>query len=318
MDPQFKKGYLLYEKNELTPALVCPHSGPAITTPIARDDHSETIAFQCWKELGGKLIISSLPRTQVFGIDFNRDIPPKNLSIDLYHQIVNEPSTRDLMRFKKKYAWLAKDEDDYYKRLNIYQNFWSEAEESSHVLLYHKSFTKMKAIPSILDIIPIKGKKTVINSIIHGLNKKYEPFLRGIERDFKQAVLIETKRTINRIVKKYGKFDINLIEEDTNPNFRKDINNMLKYANRFYIKKLKDKWNIANYLETIKSALRNSPHPNFTMAHVHDATLAHGPKRKLLISPKKLILELEINAFVGYWYSEKIAEIIKDLYKYLY
>lgn len=317
MNHEFKKGYILYESDEITPGLACPHSGPSLNKTVGRDNNSETAAFSCWKRIGGKLLVSTVPREQRYGIDFNRDIPPKHLAINLHNELIQEYDYTKLHEFKKKYAWLAKDDNDYYKRLNIYQNFWSELEDSDKILLFHKAFTKMKAIPSILDIIPIKGNQTLLNSIVQGINKKYEPFLKGIERDFKQAVLIETKRTIRSLTKYYGEFDVKLIDENIHQNFKKDLDNLLRYANSYTLKKLKEHWSIHNYMEAIRSALNNSPSPHVTVAHVHNASLAHGAKRKLLNTSKKLVLELEINEFAGFWHAEKIAEIIADLYQYL-
>ena len=86
---------------------------------------------------------------------------------------------------------------------------------------------------------------------------------------------------------------------------------MLKYANRYTLKKLKDDWSIYHYLEAIRSALHNSPIPQVTLAHVHNASLAYGAKRKLLTSPKKLIVDTLSGFFAGD--SVQIdAEILRD------
>ena len=75
MDFKIKEGYLVYQTSR-DPVLVTPHSGPALEIATSRDDNSETVASLCWQKIGGTLIISNVSRKRMWGIDFNRDIPP--------------------------------------------------------------------------------------------------------------------------------------------------------------------------------------------------------------------------------------------------
>src|SRR3989344_9448182 len=131
MKIDIKKGFIVY-KTEGDYVIDCPHSGPALERTTSRDDNSETVGSILWKLLGGKLIVGNLPRDRVLGIDFNRDIPSIKTALSMYDKS-NEAN--EFFEYRKKYAWVARDENDYEARLKIYQSFWAEVESGSKIVL---------------------------------------------------------------------------------------------------------------------------------------------------------------------------------------
>lgn len=321
MRGEFKKGYTLY-RNDSNPELIfiVPHSGPALEITTSRDDHSETVSSLCWKDMGGTLLISNISRRREWGIDFNRDIPSLNLALK-YHPYFTTKKNQELMhKYSKKYAWVARNEQDYYERLSIYQNFWAEVKDQKYIILIHKNFPKMKAVPSIMDIITFSQKgirKELLNSILDDLNSKYSSFFSKIHEDYKQAILFEMKRTVLSILRIYETFNLIKMGPASKENLIKDLRKIALYADKIALNRLKKSFTPQNFLAAVENALENSPLPRITIEQVHDGSLALAPYNKLFPKKDKTIIEIESSGFLNYWHPSMASKIVKDLTKSL-
>ena len=56
-----RQGFMVFTNGDRI-TWVTPHSGPSLETPTSRDDNSDTVASKCWLNVGGKLIVSTMPR----------------------------------------------------------------------------------------------------------------------------------------------------------------------------------------------------------------------------------------------------------------
>src|SRR3989338_10969617 len=182
MQIDIKKGFTVY-KTEGDCVVACPHAGPALERSTSRDDNSETVGSFLWRLLGGKLIIGNLSRGRILGIDFNRDIPNMKTAISMYNTVTEKD---DFYEYRKKYAWVAQDEKDYEMRLKIYQNFWAEVESGSTIILMHRQFNRLKSLPGIMDFIELQKNKEDVVRAIDKVNNKYAPFLKKINKFYKQ------------------------------------------------------------------------------------------------------------------------------------
>jgi hypothetical protein len=317
MKAEFKKGYVVYSNaGGKGIMLVAPHSGPALSSPVTRDDHSETVATRCWELIHGKLIISSMPRDRLFGIDFNRYIPTLKQAIEHYDYFLEDPSNEKCYKYTKKYGWLAKDEKDYYERLQIYQNFWADVSKGKIIIFVHKNFSKMKAVPSIMDIVTFsqKGvKKTLIKEIVEEINSKYFDFFQKIAIDYKQAVISETKRNVLDILRIYEHFNPNEMSQSKKDSLEKDLKKISEYADSIALNRLKRNFTPYNYLAAVRNALDRSPLPCVTVEDVHDGSLALGPVNKLFPHKDKTIIEVECNGFLNFWHPHMASKMIKDV-----
>lgn len=317
MKVEFKKGYILYSKPSKSEImLVTPHSGPALNNPVTRDDHSETVATKCWDLLEGTLIVSVMPRDRVMGLDFNRYIPPMNLALENYEELLLRKTSDKSHLYLRKYAWVAKDEKDYNNKLQIYQNFWEDVSKGNLIIFVHKNFPKMKAVPSIMDVITFsqKGiKRSVIKSIVESLNAKYFDFFQKVSIDYKQAVLSETKRSVLDVLRIYEHFNPNQMSKSHRENIEKDLKKVTEYADLIALNRLKRNFTPFNYLSAVKNALDHSPLPCITVERVHDGSLALGPMNKLFPHRDKVIIEVECNGFISFWHPHMAAKIIKDV-----
>ncbi|MAF50548.1 MAG: hypothetical protein CMH64_00495 [Nanoarchaeota archaeon] len=317
MKIDFKRGYTIYSNTGGKGImLVAPHSGPALASPVTRDDHSETVAMRCFELLHGKLVVSSMPRDRMFGVDFNRYIPTLKTAIDHYNLFNETTNGEAYYKYLKKYGWVAKDEKDYYSRLQIYQNFWEDVCKGKIIIFVHKNFPKIKAVPSIMDIVTFsqKGiKKDLIKEIVEEVNAKYFDFFQKIALDYKQAVISETKRYVLDTLRIYEHFNPNEMSPGRIEGLQKDLKKITEYCDPIALNRLKRNFTPFNYLATVRNALDHSPLPCVTVEAVHDGSLALGPVNKLFPHKDKTIIEVECNGFLNFWHPHMAAKIIKDV-----
>lgn len=316
MKVEIKRGYTIYSKDNNEFVFVAPHSGHAIVNPVHRDDHSETIASLCWKELGGKLIISGISRDRLWGIDFNRKIPSLKEAMKNYDSFNNTEERGSLLDYAKKYAWVAIDESDYNERLKIYQNFWNEVGDGKYIILLHKNFPKMKAVPSIMDIITFSDagiKRKIIKKIVNEMNSKYFDFFEKIKTDYRNAILADTRRFVLNLIRVYEHFNPNDMSKGHKSSIEKDLDKITKYADKIAMNRLKNSFTPYNFLMCTENALKHIPIPQITIETVHNGELALGPYNKLFPKHDKTIIEVESNGFLNFWHPHMAAKIIKDV-----
>ncbi|MDD5254314.1 MAG: hypothetical protein PHG05_04440 [Candidatus Nanoarchaeia archaeon] len=316
MECRFKKGYSVYEKIGKEMILICPHSGPALQSVSARDDNSETIASLVWESLGGKLVVSNISRNRLFGVDFNRDIPPLKTATNSYDFFSNSEDDK-VSSYMKKYAWVAKDEREYYEKLKIYQDFWAEVKDEKYILLIHRAFDRMKFVPSLMDITiftEAKIQKKKVQEIISKINTKYYPFLKSIETDYKNAILAETKRMILNILRIHeNSFDIHKMEKSFREILLKDLEKIERYSDKIALNRLRNNFIPGNYIEAVRYALNNVPVPEITLENVFDGSSAFGPKRKLFPVKDRIVLQVEPCLFLNFWHPQMAAKILQNI-----
>lgn len=315
----FKPGFAVY-KNGQGPVWTCPHSGPALETPTSRDENTDTVAALCWLKTGGTLIVSSISRKRMFGVDFNREIPPEDLSILLWPKFIENGQSERLEQYRKKYAWTAQNKADYHHRLKIYNDFWNTVKRSGNVIVFvHREYMRMKNYPSIMDVVTYQGKgvnKEIIRGTVKRINKKYEPFFKKISEHYKNSVLLEEKRAMDRIKEIFSDFNLKKMKIEYRENILKDLKIIEKYADKKIWRKLKKELNEKDFLSGLKSALRRGPHPRVTVEAVFRGDRAVRTKKPLFIK-KNIVMEVECNAFINYWYPDMASEILLELLRNL-
>ena len=314
MKIDIKRGFTVY-KTKGDYVVACPHAGPALERTTSRDDNSETVGSILWKLLGGKLIIGNLSRDRVLGIDFNRDIPTVKTAIAMYNR---STEANEFFEYRKRYAWVAEDENDYESRLKIYQSFWAEVESEPKIILVHRQFNRLKSLPGIMDFIELQGKKKDIMETINKVNRKHSDFFKKLDRPYKQAIMFETERMIANVIKKHGTFDLRKLGNEQKNVFSRDLKIISRYCRPYILARLKDNITAQNYLRATKSTLEYSPAPCITFQNVFNGELAHGPRRKLYDMKDKSVMEVEGSHFINLWYPEVAAEIIKNVIEELY
>ncbi|MEE9323785.1 MAG: hypothetical protein V3U72_04535 [Candidatus Aenigmarchaeota archaeon] len=317
LDINFKPGFIVY-RNGPGPVWVCPHSGPAVEIPTARDQWSDTIASLCWLKMGGTLIISTIPRKQMYGMDFNREIPPKDSSLNLWPEFVRDENRERLEEYRKVYSWTAMDEADHKHRLKIYNDFWNTVSRSGNIIIFlHTQFTRIKNFPSVMDVITYQGrgvKKEIINSIVKKTNKKYEEFFRRLEKPYKDQIMLEQERVIRRIKDIFSEFGLDKMKVEYKTNTLRDMEIMKKYADKKVYMKLKKEFNEKNFLSVLKSALMQKIHPHITIDSIFKGQKALTMKKPLFMKDN-IVMEVETTSFLSYWHPVKASNVVIDILK---
>ncbi|MBS3146918.1 hypothetical protein J4471_04455 [Candidatus Woesearchaeota archaeon] len=316
MEILFKEGYCIYEDNKNDIVIATPHSGPAFETSTARDDNSETVASLCWRKLGGKLVVANVPRKRLWGVDLNRDIPDLNLALNMFNLFKNtDDNDEKLYQYRRRYAWVAKDETDYNHRLAIYKNFWKEVNDAKYVILVHRALTRIKNISSIIDIVIVNDTKNKpkIKDIIRDTNNKYYEFLKKIEPSYKKMVMFEEERFVSNILRVSNQFSLDKINGEFETHLKQDLEKIKLFATPKYYKYLNEDFNSQNFLRAVKNVIDNSPIPQVTMEYAFDGSLAYGPRHSLTNLNEKIVIEVESSRFLNFWYPEVAAEMISDI-----
>ena len=314
MDIFYKPGFSVYRNRE-DPVYVVPHAGPAFETPTSRDENTDTVASLCWMVTGGKLIISTISRKRLLGVDFNRDPPSRTKAMDFYPKFIEDKEHTDLQDFRQKYAWVAKDEKDHREKHRIYNNFWKSVKEDGELIVFmHRKFTRLKNYPSVIDIVTYGGSginMEIVKAALKRINRKYSKFFQRIAPLYKEAIMAEEKRVIDRIKTIFGEFSLEKMKAEYRANIMNDIDIAKRFADRNVMRRLERKFSERNFLSAIRNALKKG-RPLVTMETIFKGAQALSQKKPLF---EKTVLEIESDSFVNYWYPNETANIILELLK---
>ncbi|MFH1294695.1 MAG: hypothetical protein ABIH90_02010 [Candidatus Aenigmatarchaeota archaeon] len=314
MKIEFKKGFAIY-RNGPGPVYVCPHSGPALETPTSRDDNSDTVASLCWMKTGGTLIISGLPRKRLLGIDFNRSHPKKKEAVGFWPSFLVDENRDDLTGYRKKYSWVAVDDDDHDERSGIYRDFWESVNHAKgNVVFIHRKFPRLKNFPSILDVITYQGQgvdKETMENAISKVNKKHQSFFARVSNHYKSTILLEEMRAVDKIQEMTKGFSLHSLQGEYRENILGDLNVIERMSRPFLVKRLRESFNPTNFIAAIQSALDNAESPKITLEAIFRGDPAKEEKQRIFASRKTM--ELESNSFLNYWYPEEASQMIVDI-----
>lgn len=310
-----RKGYTVYRtQGEFT--YVCPHSGPAIEIPTSRDDNSETISSLCWMNTGGKLVLSNISRKRAFGVDYNREEPPVKESLSMWDSFITDSNQKKMHEYRKRYAWVAKDYKDHDRRRKIYHSFWNDVREGKFILLIHSAFSRLKIMPSIIDITTFEGKgvdRKLMEDVVNEVNEKNKSFFREIEKECKAYTLLEEERAINNILRVYSSFGLDKMSMDFLENIKSDLAAIGSYAGKEVVEELKGDFSPKNFLRAAKKALVNIEPPRITVEHFFKGTKSYGPQKNLFPTEGRTVINFECTRFINFWYPHKAAEMITDI-----
>jgi hypothetical protein len=310
-----RKGYTVY-RTQGDYTYVCPHSGPALELPISRDDNSETIASLCWMRTGGNFILSNLSRKRAYGVDFNRKVPPHREALSMWDSFIKDENQKKMHEYRKNYAWVAKDYKDHDRRKKIYHSFWNEVREGKFIILMHTAFSRLKIMPSVIDITTFEGRgidKKVLEGIVEEVNEKNKAFFKDIEKECKAYTLLEEERTINNTIRVYNTFGLQRASYDFLDNIKRDLDVIKKNVEPDVIENLKSDFTPRNFLRASKKALMKIEPPRITVEHFFKGMKSWGPRDNLFPLEGRTVMNFECTRFINFWYPHKAAEMITDI-----
>ncbi|MEK6940903.1 MAG: hypothetical protein AABW49_03320 [Nanoarchaeota archaeon] len=319
MKPFIEKGFLIYRNAPSSLVIACLHAGPSFESIVNRDENTDVAGGFLWKNIGGSLIVVSLPRSRMWGIDFNRGIPKADQALEIYNDYFNNPDINSkLNEFRKKYAWAAANEEDYATRLGCYQKFWEEVCLGNEIILLHRQHSCLKNVPSMIDFTSFGSiKNQEISKATRFINKKYSVFLDKTQYDYRRMIAFESKRRILQLMKLFGNVNPKIIGPSYREALEKDLAVAYKYADKIAINNIRRSFNENTLFQLIENALHHIPVPRITHEFIFRGELSHGPLNKLFPFNGKKILQVECSSFLLYWHPVVAADMITDLYNLL-
>ena len=308
------KGLLLYDK-EGEIVWVVPHSGPALETPTSRDARADTVASLCWMKVGGRLVVSAMPRKRALGIDFNRDAPPPGKSVEYYPMFMKDEQPEKLQEYREKYAFSAADMRDHARRLKIYKDFWSSVREPGQTVVFvHTKFTRLKNFPSIMDIVAYEDygfSRKILAPIVRRVNRKYSAFFAKLSENYRHSILLQQKRIVKRITEIYGSLQLKDVKIEYKRNLQEDLKIVRKFADARRLKRLDKHFTPKNFILAARSALHNGGPPKITVESIFKGS--HARHQAMKLSRRRNVISIESDAFLNYWYPNEAAHMILDI-----
>lgn len=323
MEFDLHNGFIVY-KNNYGPVFIALHAGHAFGSVFGRDDNSDVVCTKCWEKCGGTLILTTISRNRVYGIDFNRDIPPLDLAIEMYRKFQNKRK-RLIKQFERKYAFVAKNKTEYYSKLRVYTNLWSVIRNSGNFLVFlHRHYARLKNYPSLMDIITFKDigiKRAILQGIIEEVNSLYSKFFRKIAKEFKEFILMEEKRIMDAGDRAAFIEDVKTIlpwcyekiesKKSLVLGKEKDLKSIL--MNKETLENIQDKRIQNKIIKVFRLALKNAPTPHITLEKVFSAEFAIAPLKQLLKAGNRIAIEIEVNEFLSRFYPDVAVDIVLEL-----
>ena len=142
---------------------------------------------------------------------------------------------------------------------------------------------------------------------------KEKKFFKKVENVYKDAIMLEQKRTVSRIERIFGGFALDKMKIEFKENIMNDMKVIKKWAEKDVVRRLEKDFSKRNFLAAVRNALKNGPAPEVTMDMIFRGDLSHGPKKELRIGQNNIVMQIEINEFFSRFYPNEAAEIICDI-----
>ena len=308
MQLQFFKSCLVMT-NKSGPIYVCLHSGPSLGSKPARDEHSEVLASLCVEKFGGRAIIATVSRNRLYGVDFNREVPPLSKALEFYPIIKLGEDEEAISSYHKRFAWVAQDKKDYLKRLNLYNEFWEIVRRSGRFLVFvHSNRPRLKAAESIMDFATFENlgvRKDVLQKIVNDINEHNVDFLKRIRPKYHKAILYEQEIIVRRLQRTFH----SLRPWKMRGLFRENYEQDLEMAKKYGVRPMS--WTRQGIYELTRKTLNLCQLPKVTVESMFTTMSSYAPKK--LLGKNKVVIQLEVNQFVCKSYANQTTDMLMDI-----
>lgn len=215
----YKDGFLLFKSGKPGPVFIAPHSTMTLLSVTRGDVCSELITARLVKKLGGFAVISTIPRKGRYGVDYFRESATMGEAIKMFN--ANNHNDYDARyRFEGRYAFFAKDEEEYLEKANAYNQFWTTVETLSPknplFVLMHSQGTRLKNFPSLLDIATLNGEwmnEKKVKDVLNEVNEKNRKILLSLKEELKKYAKVWTEIWLkNSILYRFDEFDFKKLQ----------------------------------------------------------------------------------------------------------
>ncbi|MCK4714415.1 MAG: hypothetical protein KAT35_02485, partial [Candidatus Aenigmarchaeota archaeon] len=109
----------------------------------------------------------------------------------------------------------------------------------------------------------------------------------------------------------YGEFHPTSPKVEYRANLMNDLKVIRKYADQKRTRALEKNFTSDNFIEAVKSALKNAEAPKVTIESIFKGRHARGQAK--VISRRKNVISIELDAFISYWYPHEASDIVLDI-----
>ena len=283
----YKEGFLLLKSGKPGPVFVAPHSTMTLISITRGDVSSELITARLVKKLGGFAVISTVPRKGRYGVDYFRESATMEEAIKMFNASKSNDYDARYM-FEGRYAFFARDEEEYLEKANIYNQFWTTVETLSPknplFVLMHSQGTRLKNFPSLLDIATLNGEwmnEKRVKSVLDGVNEKNAKTFVSLKKELKRYSGAWANIWLrNAILYRFGKFDLKKLQGSFKATLEDDIKKAAILLNEDFKSLLKQlTWE--NYLDLVGRCVDEKPF-EITYQNAFDGEPGRESIKKLL------------------------------------
>jgi len=152
-----------------------------------------------------------------------------------------------------------------------------------------------------------------MKNAIDSINSKYKDFFSKISGHYKNMILLEEMRIVDRTNALFNGFSLEKMLVEYKENIKADIKVIEEHADPLVVERMKNDLNEETFIAALKSALRTNQLPMVTLEAIFRGKPAWKQKEPMF--GKRNMIEIESNAFMNYWYPDETSNIILDILK---
>ncbi len=317
MKTKYYKGFSVYNFGSQNLVFVALHPTTSLRILPRGDVGADLLSLRLANVFGGTSIISFIPRDQEWGLDFNRLAPSRRIAFRGY-KYYKDGIEEEFFKFKKRYSWIARNENEHRQKESIYRNFWNCVEKFSNrdslILFIHVQDLSLRNYPSLVDVIPLKGfAEEKVKDLIENLNRRFSRIFKEIKKDFLECLLFNEKHLFRSFVlQKARHFKKGLFRGDLKEIYMKTMKRLEYLGFAPLRRELELKFSLENYLKVVREVVKRVP-LRITYKLNFDGSLAYGSK--MFLRKRKFGLELEVSVFLSEIYTNLGVLILSELVK---
>ena len=310
-------GYTSYNSGKPGPLFIAPHAGMDIPFRLGiRDLGTESVAYYAAKK-GGSCIISTMGRERQNGIDFYRIPPTEKIALNGYDYF--EGNLHEKMKeYRKTYAFVAKDVNQYRQKILIYRSFWEFISSSKNPFLVfvHAHLPHIKNYPSIMDITAFEGRgfsQDILKEAVKKVNEKHKDTFKKLKSGLAKYILSYLDTWFQSVERKYGKFEIDKISGLTRDTLNANLNIISKYASKEILNLMNKSFSKGSFRLAVENAINRGEDLKVTVEKMFKGKLAEFTVVPMLRTNRAVGIQIEVSEFLGETKPDLAATIIWDM-----
>jgi hypothetical protein len=317
MKIDFHTGFTTYDFGDNNFLFVDLHPTTDLTFMPRDDIGADLVSVNLARKMKCKAIITTLPRNQQYGIDFNRLPPSEAHAIGMLPKFMNH-KFGDTKNYEKRYAWVATDKLDHRKRKGIYNRFWSTVKKSASELskkgilvFVHVQNPELRNYPSAMDVIPISGlHEARVKKAIEKLNGKYAKEFGRLKKDFTTYLVSYNSNQYKTVLMQMFKsLNPKRFVGAEKENYHKMLNKLKALGFHKEYAQLKNSYSIESHANAIKKVCGKVP-PRITYMMNFTGKFALGTRKE---TKGYKVLEVEMNSFLSEVRTDLAIRILEGL-----